>query len=103
VLRWSRGPAGTKLYNIQIFRVVRKRIGKAPVIRKVHSAFPRSRRYRVPKAKMRPGACYVWRVWPYLGTRFTSQPLGISNFCIASRKVLAKKAGRARARAARVN
>jgi hypothetical protein len=69
----------------------------------VSTAFPRNRQYRVPKAKMLPGACYVWRVWPYLGTRFTAEPLGISNFCIASRKVLAKKAARARATASRVN
>ena len=45
----------------------------------------------------------MWRVWPYLGTRFTKQPLGISNFCIANKAVLRKAAQRkaARTRAAR--
>ena len=47
---------------------------------------------------MRPGTCYVWRVWPYTGTTFTPKPLGISNFCVAKASVLKKKAAQAAAR-----
>jgi hypothetical protein len=97
VLQWRGGPRGAQLYNVQIFRVVRKRASRTPAVSKVHSVFPRGHQYRVPAKKMVPGACYVWRVWPYLGSRFTAQPLGVSNFCIASRRVLAQVA---RARAA---
>ena len=43
---------------------------------------------------MRPGTCYVWRVWPYTGTRFTPKPLGFSNYYVAKASVL-KKEGRA--------
>ena len=41
---------------------------------------------------MQPGTCYVWRVWPFVGRRFTGKPLGVSNFCVASKKVLRQKA-----------
>ena len=51
---------------------------------------------------MQPGTCYVWRVWPFVGRRFTGKPLGVSNFCVASKKVLRQKA-EARRRAARRN
>ena len=70
---------------------------------KVFSTFPRTLQYRVPSRRTRPATCYVWRVWPYMGTRFTKKPLGISNFCIANKAVLVKAAQRkaTRARAAR--
>ena len=95
VLSWSGGPRRAMLYNLQLFRVVTARAGRAPVVRKVHSAFPRGHRYRVPKAATKPGSCYVWRVWPFVGTAFARTPLGVSNFCVASRARL-----RAAARAA---
>jgi hypothetical protein len=102
VLRWTPGPRSTTLYNVQLFRVMKRSNGKARVV-KVFSTFPRALQYRVPAKRTRPSTCYVWRVWPYLGTKFTPKPLGISNFCIASKKVLLKAAQRkaARARAAR--
>ncbi len=98
VLGWRKGPRGTKLYNVQIFKVVRKRAGAAPTVKKVYSAFPTTRQMRAPRSKMLPGTCYVWRVWPYTGTRFTPKPLGISNFCVAKASVLKKKAAQAAAR-----
>ncbi len=102
VLRWTAGPRGTTLYNVQLFRVIKRTNGKAQVA-KVFSTFPRALQYRVPSRRTRPATCYVWRVWPYLGTRFTKKPLGISNFCIANKATLRKAAQRkaARARAAR--
>ena len=102
VLRWTVGPRGTTLYNVQLFRVMKRSSGKTRVA-KVFSTFPRTLQYRVPSKRTRPATCYVWRVWPYLGTRFTKQPLGISNFCIANKSVLRKVAQRkaARTRAAR--
>jgi hypothetical protein len=98
VLGWRKGPRGTKLYNVQIFKVIRKRRGAAPTVKKVYSGFPTKRQLRAPKSKMQPGTCYVWRVWPYTGTRFTPKPLGISNFCVAKASVLKKKAAQAAAR-----
>jgi hypothetical protein len=98
VLGWRKGPRGTKLYNVQIFKVIRKRRGAAPTVKKVFSGFPTKRQLRAPKSKMQPGTCYVWRVWPYTGTRFTPKPLGISNFCVAKASVLKKKAAQAAAR-----
>jgi hypothetical protein len=92
VLRWSRGPKGTKLFNLQIFRVTTARGTRTPKVTKILSVFPKSRAYRVPKSKTRPKTCYVWRVWPYTGREFTPKPLGVSNYCIASQKVLTKKA-----------
>jgi hypothetical protein len=99
VLRWPKGPRGTTLYNLQIFRVSAKtrKLG-TPIVAKVYSAFPRGRQLRAPRKRLKPGTCYVWRVWPYTGRAFTPRPLGISNFCVASRKVLAKKAAAAAAR-----
>ncbi len=100
VLSWRKGPRGTRLYNVQIFKVVKKRRGAAPTVKKVYSGFPAKRQLRAPKSKMQPGTCYVWRVWPYTGTRFTPKPLGISNFCVAKASVLKKKAAQAAARKA---
>lgn len=110
VLQWSRGPRGTKLYNLQIFRVTKGKGKKAPRVTKVVSAFPKGRQLRAPKKVMLPGTCYVWRVWPYTGRVFTPKPVGVSNFCVASKKTLRKialqtaarkKAARLRAKAAR--
>ena len=83
--RWQKGPAGTTLYNLQVFRVGKK--GASPTkVMKAFSAFPRARHYRPSAGKLRAGYCYVWRVWPYVGTRFTKEPLGVSNFCVGSAK-----------------
>ncbi len=83
VLRWARGPAGTRLYNVQLFRVYPKQLTASggPRLRKVSSSFPRLRRVRAPT--LARGACYVWRVWPYGRSGFTAKPLGLSNFCVA--------------------
>ncbi len=97
VLRWKRGPRGTKLYNVQVFRVVSRR-GTSPKIRKVLSVFPRGLQMRAPRKKLAAGTCYVWRVWPYTGRAFTPKPVGVSNFCIASAKVIKKTQAKARAR-----
>ena len=40
VLRWHKGPRGTRLYNVQIFKVVKKRRGANPTVKKVYSGFP---------------------------------------------------------------
>ena len=102
VLRWRGGPDAT-VYNLQVFRVLRSLTASAtPPVKKVYSVFPTKRRYKMPKVKMQPGTCYVWRVWPFVGRRFTGKPLGVSNFCVASKKVLRQKA-EARRRAARRN
>ena len=92
VLRWTRGPRGTKLFNLQLFRVTRAKGTTTPKVVKILSAFPTGRAYRVPLSKTRPKTCYVWRVWPYTGREFTPKPLGVSNFCVASQKVLTKTA-----------
>jgi hypothetical protein len=97
MFRWQRGPRGTTLYNLQIFRVTKRDSGRAPTIVKVHSAFPRGTSYKL-RAKVAAGQCYVWRVWPYAGTAFTPKPLGISNFCVASSAVLRKNVARVKAR-----
>ena len=102
VLRWSKGPRGTKLYNLQIFRVTQvKRAGASPKVTKIYSAFPKGRQLRAPKRKLKAGTCYVWRVWPYTGQAFTPKPVGVSNFCTASAKVIRLKAKQAAARAAK--
>ena len=97
-LRWKHGAKGTTLYNLQLFKVIRRPPGKASVVRKVFTAFPRKTSIRLPASKITPGSCYVWRIWPYLGKKFTPKPLGISNFCVAKASVL-KKAAIARAKA----
>ncbi|MGD9573029.1 MAG: hypothetical protein AB7V62_14180 [Thermoleophilia bacterium] len=84
VLRWSRGPRGTSLYNLQLFRVrtVKSTTAATAVsLRKVNSVFPRTTRFRTPT--LTRGACYVWRVWPYRAGSFTRKPLGVSHFCIS--------------------
>lgn len=74
-LRWKR-TKGATLYNIQVFRI------DGTTYRKVHSAFPRGLRYKVPPKVLKAGRRYVWRVWPYLGAkrRYTPAPSGISWF-----------------------
>ena len=98
VLQWTKGPKGTTLYNVQLFKVIRKRPSLPPVVQKVYSSFPKTTQLRLPRKATLAGTCYVWRVWPYTGKRFTKAPLGISNFCIASAKTIAKaaKAGKAK-------
>lgn len=82
-LRWARGPSRTSVYNLQIFRVV----GPGPQLRKVYSVFPKRQHLRISRvARLTPGACYVWRVWPFLAGRFTKTPIGVSNFCVLRRK-----------------
>jgi hypothetical protein len=96
VLRWPKGPTGTTLYNLQIFRVVRRQANSPLVLRKVHSAFPRGTQFQAPKRQLKPSTCYVWRVWPFVGNHFTRAPLGISNFCTASAEKLRRAGGRGR-------
>ncbi|HWH15499.1 MAG TPA: hypothetical protein VNT51_12200 [Miltoncostaeaceae bacterium] len=74
-LTWPR-VRGATLYNVQVFRVNGRRYVK------VHTAFPRSSRLRMPARKLRTGERYVWRVWPYYGAsrRYARTPLGISYF-----------------------
>ncbi len=85
MLRWTRGPAGTTIYNVQIFRVGTPDAARANAVplRKIRSAFPRARQLRAPRLVR--GACYVWRVWPYRGATFTTKPLAVSHFCVARR------------------
>ncbi|HET6691485.1 MAG TPA: hypothetical protein VFG74_11545, partial [Miltoncostaeaceae bacterium] len=100
-LRWRKGPASTALYNVQMFRVAGA--GRSPRLVKVLSAFPKGTVLVVPRSVTKAGSCYVWRVWPYTRSkRFTAKPLGISNFCVASKAAIrkARAAGR-KARAAK--
>jgi len=90
LLRWKTGRKGTTLYNLQLFRVISRPPGKASIVRKVFTAFPKKASFRLPAAKVVAGSCYVWRIWPYLGTKFAPKPLGISNFCVAKASVLRK-------------
>lgn len=85
VLRWIAGPRRTTIYNVQVFRVMNPFVKRANAIQldKVRSLFPRSRQVRV--GRLSAGQCYVWRVWPYVATRFTSKPLGLSHFCVAAK------------------
>lgn len=77
-LRWRGRPAGTGLYNLQIFRV-----GARNRLIKVGSAFPSGTRYTLPRGTaLTSGACYVWRVWPHRRGGYTASPLGISDFCV---------------------
>lgn len=100
LLRWRGGPKSAQIFNLQVFKVLKRRgPSVTPSVRKIFSAFPDARAFRMPASKMTPGTCYVWRVWPFVNDRSTRAPLGVSNFCIASAKAL-KKAGAAR-RAAR--
>ena len=102
LLRWRGGPPGTRIFNLQVFRVQKTRTaGRTPPVRKIYSVFPAKRRYTMPKVKIQPGTCYVWRVWPFVGKRFTGQPLGVSNFCVATKKVLRQRAIAARRARAR--
>lgn len=84
LLSWKRQPghAIPRLYNVQVFRVART----GTALTKVFSSFPRGKRLRIPRrAALTPGACYVWRVWPYSGRRYTKNPLGVSHFCVRRR------------------
>ena len=72
-LRW-RVRAGARLYNVQLFLLE----GATP--RKVHSAFPASARYRVPRGVLSVGERYLWRAWPYMAGGYTAQPVGVSFF-----------------------
>ena len=72
-LRW-RPRAGARLYNVQLF------VLEAATPRKVHSAFPASARYRVPRGVLSVGERYLWRAWPYMAGGYTAQPVGVSFF-----------------------
>lgn len=102
VLKWTKGPRGTKLYNLQIFRVTQVKKGATPKVTKIYSAFPKGLQMRAPKTRLKAGTCYVWRVWPYTGQAFTPKPVGVSNFCTASSKVIRLKAKQAAAKAAKL-
>ena len=102
VLKWTKGPRGTKLYNLQIFRVTQVKKGATPKVTKIYSSFPKGLQMRAPKTRLKAGTCYVWRVWPYTGQAFTPKPVGVSNFCTASSKVIRLKAKQAKAKAAKL-
>jgi len=103
VLKWTRGPRGTKLYNLQIFKVTEvKKAGAGAKVTKIYSSFPKGLQARAPKSKLVAGTCYVWRIWPYTGRAFTPKPVGVSNFCTASAKVLRAKARAAEVKAAKL-
>ena len=81
VLRWTRGPRGTSLYNVQVYEVEGSRL------RKVRSAFPTGTRLVLPPHRaLRAGRCYAWRVWPYRGSGYTPAPLAVSDFCVRPRR-----------------
>lgn len=76
ILRWSLGPKGTTVYNLQIFSI--KPSGK---IVKELSVFPRRRQFVLTQHRLKRGERYIWRVWPYLrGSTVAAKPLGVSFF-----------------------
>lgn len=78
-LRWTAGPRGTRIYNVQVFRVE-----NGAKLKQVLSLFPRRQQLKVPRRKaLVRGSCYVWRVWPFRGARATPTPLGVSHFCVS--------------------
>ena len=80
-LRWRHDARGVRLYNVQVF------LGG----RKVLSAFPASRYYRMPARRLGRGRQYVWRVWPYMAGRgYTARPLGVSWFATPRRAPTAR-------------
>jgi hypothetical protein len=92
-LKWVKGPRGTTVYNVQVFRVGRVGRNGQPQVRKILTAFPRKQRYTLKK-RLATGTCYVWRVWPYQGNRFAPKPLGISNFCVAKASAIRRAKAR---------
>jgi predicted phage tail protein len=94
MLRWKGRPGGVVLYNLQIFDAKGRKLLKA---------FPRRERYQVPTGVLQPGKRYFWRVWPWFGPvkKFSSKPLGISYFQVATaKKIAAAAAARSRRTAA---
>ncbi len=79
VLRW---PAirGARLFNVQVFRI---RAGAAPA--KVASIFPSANRVRLPPGRLRDGARYAWRVWPFMRGGYPAAPFGVSLFKVRIR------------------
>jgi hypothetical protein len=78
VLRWTPRRKAVR-YNVQIFAT-----SADGSLNKVRSVFPKASRYRLPARRaLTPGACYVWRVWPFFGKSFARTPVGVSHFCIA--------------------
>ncbi len=55
VLRWTKGPRGTKLYNLQIFRVTQVKKGATPKVTKIYSSFPKGLQMRAPKTRLKAG------------------------------------------------
>ncbi|MGE0027577.1 MAG: hypothetical protein AB7O78_18970 [Thermoleophilia bacterium] len=77
VLRWTGGPRGASLYNVQVFEITGTRL------RKVRSAYATGARWALPPRQALPaGRCYVWRVWPYRARGYTAAPLAVSDFCV---------------------
>lgn len=75
LLRWTKR-RGATLYNVQIYWL------RGRSATKVASLFPRGGNVRVPKGRVAYGKTYIWRVWPYMGGRYTSRPLGLSYFSV---------------------
>jgi hypothetical protein len=96
MLRWKGRPGGVVLYNLQIFDAKGRKLLKA---------FPRGERFHVPTGVLKPGKRYFWRVWPWFGPikKFSSKPLGISYFQVATARKLAAAAAAARSRQAAAN
>ena len=62
------------------------RVSAGQRLRKVRSAYPTGTRFVLSRsAALAPGACYVWRVWPFRGDAYTDAPLAVSDFCVRSR------------------
>lgn len=86
-LRWQSGPAGTRLYNLQIFRIT-----STNRVKKILSSFPRKTEFTVPRVRLKGGSRYVWRVWPYLGDmKLAKRPVGVSFFDVVKRTGAVKK------------
>lgn len=86
-LRWSGGPPGATVFNVQIYRIVRGASGANLRLRKVATLFPGGHAVVVPRGRLARNACYVWRVWPFVGRSPAPRALGVSHFCTAGRPV----------------
>ena len=75
-LKWRKTDKRTILYNVQLFRMNGRKLTK------IHSAFPRGIRYKIPARLLKANNRYVWQVWEYLGAEdgYLPRPTAISYF-----------------------
>jgi len=88
-LRWKKATGKVTLYNLQFFS-----IADNGTVRKVLSAFPTGVSYKVPPRRLKAGVRYMWRLWPYHGSKATQRPFIVSYFDMSLKAVAPKAAAR---------